>query len=185
MALDRTTSVENIDPIIIDAGVVYKDYEETGETTLGVTRGGTTFSVTPEYKELERDGARGKEKGLKRLTNLSVQLSTNLMSLTKENMKDALGVADAGTDIINSKIDLEDSDYIGNIAVVGETMGGSYVVVIIKNALADEGIEISFEDREEAVLEVTFSAHFDPTAADNATYEDIFEIRYLDTFPEA
>jgi hypothetical protein len=33
---------------------------------------------------------------------------------------------------------------------------------MVYNALADEGLELAFEDKEEGILEVTFTAHYDP-----------------------
>jgi len=184
MPVNRTTSIEDINPIIIDAGVVYKNYGETGEKQLGITRGGTTFNVEPEYKDLERDGARGKEKGLRRIINLDVTLTTNIMSLTKETMKDVLGASSVEGSIVKSKLDIDDTDYIDNVTVVGETMEGNYVRITVKNALSDQGIDITLEDKEETAVEVAFSGHFDPNAATADDYSDIYEIEYLDTYPE-
>lgn len=183
MGLDKTLTVEQIGSIVIDAGLVYKNYGELNEKMIGVTRGGNTFNVEPEYKEVERDGARGKEKGLKRLINLDVQLTTNMQSLTKENIKDALGCAKVDGNTVKSKIDIVDDDYLDNITIVGETMAGEFVKITIFNAFADEGIEIALEDKEETVVETTFSAHFDPKADNMDAYEELFEIEYLAALP--
>ena len=68
--------------------------------------------------------------------------------------------------------------------MIGETLSGEYKRITVKNAFADEGIEIALEDREETSVEVTFSAHFNPQAANMTEYEEIFEIEDLVALPE-
>ena len=182
--MDKRVPMEAIEPIIIDAGLVYKNWGENNEAMLGVTRGGNSFQVEPEYKDIERDGARGKEKHMKRLINLDANLVVNLMTLSKENIKDAVGCASVDGDIVKTKLDVEETDYIDNITLIGEKLGGGYIRITIFNAFSDEGIEIAMEDREETVVEVTFAAHFDPEASENTDYSDLFEIEHLATLPE-
>ena len=182
--LDKTVALADIQPIVIDAGVVYKNWGLGTQKMIGVTRGGNVFNVEPEYKEVERDGARGKEKGLKRLINLDVTLATNIMSLTKENVKDAIGCAKIVGNVVKSKLHIADSDYLDNITLIGETLSGEYKRITVKNAFADEGIEIAMEDKEETSVEVTFSGHFNPQAANMTEYEEIFEIEDLVALPE-
>lgn len=86
---------------------------------------------------------------------------------------------DTGTaathDVIISDAEIELADYIDNVALVATVTGsGEPVVCLIKNALADENLEMNFTDKEETVVEITFSAHYDP--ADLAL--PIYEIRY-------
>lgn len=184
--LDKKIPAEALEGIVIDAGIVIKNYEENGQTTIGITRGGSTFNVEPEWKDIERDGNRGPEKGLKRLINLLATLSVNMMNLSPENIKDAIAVADVEGDEVKPKLTLEDSDYLSNITIIGEKLGGGFIQVTLYNALSTEGIEISFEDKEESVVETTFTAHFDPIEDDTEgapAYEDLFVIKHLDTPP--
>ena len=182
--MDKRVPMEAIEPIVIDAGLVYKNWGETGEAMLGVTRGGNSFQVEPEYKEIERDGARGKEKHMKRLINLDANLVVNLMTLSKENIKDAVGCASVDGDVVKTKLDVEETDYIDNITLIGEKLGGGYIRITIFNAFSDQGIEIAMEDREETVVETTFAAHFDPESSGTTDYSDLFEIEHLATLPE-
>jgi len=179
--MDKRVPLEAIEPIIIDAGLVYKNWGEVGEAMLGVTRGGNSFQVEPEYKEIERDGARGKEKHMKRLINLDANLVVNLMTLSKENIKDAVGCASVDGDIVKTKLGVEETDYIDNITLIGEKLGGGYIRITIFNAFSDQGIEIAMEDREETVVETTFAAHFDPEKSETDNYSDLFEIEHLET----
>ena len=188
--MDKKVPMEAIEPIIIDAGLVYKNWGENNEAMIGVTRGGNSFQVEPEYKDIERDGARGKEKHMKRLINLDANLVVNLMTLTIDNLKDALGVGELVTSgepettVLKSSLDIDETDYIDNITLIGEKLGGGYIRITIFNAFSDQGIEIAMEDREETVVEVTFAAHFDPEASESTDYSDLFEIEHLATLPE-
>lgn len=83
--------------------------------------------------------------------------------------------AAATHDVIISDGEIELSDYLDNVAIVGTVTGSSDpVVCLIKNALGDEGLEMNFTDQDEVITELTFSAHYDP--ADLTL--PIYEIRY-------
>lgn len=180
--LDKKIPAEALEGIVIDSGIVIKNFEEENQSIIGITRGGSTFNVEPEWKNVERDGNRGPEKGLRRLINLVATLSVNMMDLNGENIKDAVAVADVDGDEVNPKLTLEDSDYLDNITIVGEKLGGGFIQISLKNALSTEGIEINFEDKEESVVETTFTAHFDPKASEG-DYENLFKIKHLDQPP--
>jgi hypothetical protein len=70
-------------------------------------------------------------------------------------------------------------DYISNVAIVGTINGTDEpIIVMIENALADGNFEIGQEDKEEATLEVQFTAHFDPE--DVNENREPWEIRFPD-----
>ena len=54
--------------LVIDSGAVYKNYGESGEALLGATRGGNTFTIEQEIRNMEVDGAKGSVKGFRRIT---------------------------------------------------------------------------------------------------------------------
>ncbi|MBA7551643.1 hypothetical protein ES705_44191 [subsurface metagenome] len=71
--------------------------------------------------------------------------------------------------------DIEDSDYIDNVALVGTITGkGNDVICIVKNALADAGFSLSTAPRDEAVPVIVFTGHH--AAGDPDT--EPWEIRY-------
>lgn len=153
---------------------------------MGATSGGNSFTVEREIKVIEVDGAKGKVKGLRRITEHNASLTVNLIEMSAENLKLALTAADlsdvmdqSGTVKIADKVaprdKILDSDYIKNIALVATVSGTNEpCVIILYNALADDEIELELEDKEEGVLEVVFSAHYDPANLDQVPYE----IRY-------
>lgn len=67
------------------------------------------------------------------------------------------------------------SDYITNVAIVGNVSGKTYpVICIVKNALADAGFSIATAPRDEAVPSIVFTGHYDPSKLD----EEPWEIRW-------
>ena len=70
---------------------------------------------------------------------------------------------------------IEDADYIENVALVGNISGKEKAVIcMVKNALADAGLSIATAPRDEAVPVIVFTGHFDPADANTEPWE----IRY-------
>lgn len=171
-------TTESVEKFVIDAGAVYVNLFEVDERLLGATRGGSTFAIEQEIKLVEIDSVRGATKGARRVVESNARLTTNLLELSTENLLMAIAGATATDytdttetpaptgkthDEIRRVRNITDIDYIKNIAIVGKVQGTNRnIICMIYNALADEGFEMGFEDREEAVLEVTFTAHYDP-----------------------
>lgn len=165
-------TTETVKRLLIGAGAVYIDYGETSQRLLGATRGGNEFAVEREIKTIEMDGARGKVKGARVLIEENATIKANLLEVTKENIRDALakttitpntpvGYDTVKTDLTTSII--PDTAHFKNVAIVGEISGSATpAVIIIKNPIGDGNLTIKTEDKNEAVLEVTFSAHYDP-----------------------
>jgi hypothetical protein len=164
----------------IGSGAVFLNLGVTGERLLGATRGGNTFTVEQEIKIIEVDGARGPLKGARRIIESTAKIKANLLELTTANLMLAMAGSTAVNwtdttsapatnthDEIRRVRNLSDLDYITNIAIVGKVSGtNENIICMVYNALSDEGLELAFEDKEEGVLEVTFTAHFDPTDLD-------------------
>ncbi len=71
--------------------------------------------------------------------------------------------------------DIEDSDYIDNVALVGTISGKAQdVICIVKNALADTGFSLATAPRDEAVPAIVFTGHYDPADPDTEPWD----IRY-------
>ena len=72
-------------------------------------------------------------------------------------------------DKIRRTRNISDLDFVESISIVGKVSGSAEnIICTVFNALADEGFEMAFEDREEGALEITFTAHYD---ADNVEEE--------------
>jgi hypothetical protein len=93
--------------ILIDAGAVYIGFVSVDNpgTLLGATKGGNTFEVTRNIRVIEPDGAKGPVKGLRRLESVDAKIVANMLELTAENLRRALGVDSysAGTTLISNE----------------------------------------------------------------------------------
>jgi hypothetical protein len=160
-----TVTTEQINNIILDTGVVYVDYGEAGERILAPTRGGSTWVVEQDVRLIERDGALGKEKGLRRITREDAMLTVRLLDLSKENFHMALRGANLTGSTITSTQNgnIELTEYFTNITWVGEDMEGKSRIITLFNAMSDNGLSLNYEDKNEAVLEVVFAGHRDPS----------------------
>ena len=161
----------------IDSGAVYKNYGEAGQALLGATRGGNTFSLESEYRVMEADGARGKVVGGRRITNVDAKITANFLEIDDAILELALTGA-TNTDNTTYKtmtraLTIATSDHVTNIAIVGELTGSASVPIVcmVKNAISDGGFELGFTDKDESVLSVEFSAHFDPSDLDTEPWE--------------
>lgn len=154
---------------LFDAGVIYKNYDFTTGTgtIIGATRGGASFTIEREVREVQVDGMLGKTKGFRRITSENAMISAQMVEWTTDVFKTALpGTADevAGSfDKITCSRDINDDDYIDNITLVVKMPEGNVARFALFNALCDEGLEIATADEDESVPSVTFSAHYDPT----------------------
>ncbi|WP_077622000.1 hypothetical protein [Sediminibacillus massiliensis] len=159
--------------MLLDAGAIYKNltYDDTtGDFTgevLGATSGGNEFQVEIETRQPELDGVKTRIRGLKFVNSHEAQLTVNLKELTAQNIKNAIGPADiddtdSNFDIVTGRSNIEDGDYLDNIAFVGRLSGNDRpVVILLKNALSAEGFTMSTEDDGEAVVPIVFHAHAD------------------------
>lgn len=162
------------DRIVIDSGEVRMGYtdETSPGTLLGATRGGSTFTVETEYKEMAVDGAKGPVKGSRRITKVTAKIVANFIEFSTDLLKLALpgsseAMSGATHDEITRALQIAAANYKSNIAIIGEVAGTSEPIVCgIKNALADGNLEIAFADNEESIAAVQFTGHFDPASLD-------------------
>jgi hypothetical protein len=183
MARQHGVTSNTYKKFVIDSGAVYINYGESGQALLGATRGGNTFTIETEYREMPADGAKGPVKGSRRITRVDASLTVNLLEMSATNIERILtgsAVADYPVapgvkthDSITRTLQVADADYFTNIALVGEVTGNSTypAVFLLKNAISDGNFEIALTDAEEGVLAITFKAHFLPSTMDSEPWE--------------
>jgi hypothetical protein len=185
MARKHGVTANTYKKFVIDSGAVYKNYGTGGELLLGATRGGNTFSIETEYREMPADGAKGPVKGSRRVTKVVAKIKANFveisaavlaLSLPGSAVSDFPATVGKTHDSVKRSLALALADYVSNIAIVGEVTGNSTqpVIVILSNVLADGKFEMGFSDNDESVIAVEFTGHFDPSALDTEPWE----IRY-------
>lgn len=169
-----TTGTPN--SILFGAGTFHKNLAYTAGTggaagswnfassCIGATQGGGKITITPEFVDVEADGALVLVKGLKVKCGETAQMETGALEITKDIIKSAL-IAQNGTstdssyDLIESKADIESGDYLDNIAFVGKTLDDRNIIVIMDNALCTSGFETEGKNKEATVLSCTFECH--------------------------
>ena len=173
---------KTVKTFLVDAGAVYLNYGiEGSERLLGATKGGNNFTIETEYREMEADGARGPMKGGRRIIRTVARCVANLVEITADNIvvmlpgatKAAYPAEGAKThDSITRIRDIQDEDYIANVALVGKISGADENFIgILENVLADGNISANAVDKDEAAVAVQFTAHFDLKTMDKEPWE--------------
>lgn len=166
----RATTPENI---VFGAGTIHKglEYSSTSsswnfeDSIIGATQGGSTLTITPEYKDIEADGVHVKTQGLLVKTGEVATLQTTFLELNEEILGySAMGEKVSVTDVtgfskIVSKEKVEEGDYIENLAFVGETLDGKKVIVIFPLAKCTSGVELNGTNKNEATISATFECY--------------------------
>lgn len=168
--------VNTANNFVVNAGAVYQNLtwtEGTGwtGTRLGATSGGNSVTISNEFRDIEIDGTFSKYIGQKVLVSSDATLTANVKEITANAIKLAiLGKSEVssgtgaptGYNVITGKSKIEASDYLTNIALVGEMSGtNDPIIIILDNALCTSGLELSTTDDNEAVVTMTFEAHAD------------------------
>lgn len=184
MAQKNTTGLtaNSFKRLQLNAGILLKDFDyssatdaatlaeliktakSTGTALLGATRGGGTFTCTPETREIEADGKRNAFVGSTIFDGWEIKLSTTLLEITPGNLAMALPGADV-TDASGGKKhtltlsnDVDSDDYIDNLIWIGDTSEG-YMLIDLQNALNTSGVTMTYTDKGEGTLPVEFVAH--------------------------
>jgi hypothetical protein len=151
---------------IFGPGEVFINFDEEHGvgTPVGATRGDATFNLGRVMRNIEVAGTMGPVKGLTKRETVTPTLQVQLMEITAANLKSVIAgaVEDEDGNIVGGEI-AEDS-YLDNVALVAEDSAGNDCILILYNVLATSVEPVAFPgDRTEALLNVTFTAHFDPS----------------------
>lgn len=158
--------------IIFGAGTVHKGlkYDETSktwnfdDTIIGATSGGSTLTITPSMVDVDVDGALVKVKELSVKNGETATLAINFIELTPELIKNAVLGEDDETAVegytgIQSKARIDTNDYVQNLALVGETLDHTPVIVLFDEALCTSGMELGQQDDQGSVVQLTFECY--------------------------
>ena len=162
--------------IVFGAGTIHKGLKYTAgsgggsgswnfaESLVGATNGGSKVSIVPEITNIEVDGIGVKSKGMAQKTGETATMEINFAELTKDIIQ-AATLGQAGTsadttyDVIESKTEIAEGDYWENIAFVGKTLSGKYIIAILENALCTSGFEHEGKNKEGAAGKYTFESY--------------------------
>ena len=183
--------------IQLDAGAFFKNFDPATDTyatakaagkCLGATQGGGEFSAVPTLRTIDVDGAVGRVRGLVDIDSWEVTIGATVLETTVETIKLALAAATSETSstptgytAIKGKAGIADSDFVGNIAWVGNISGSdSPMVIVVKNVLNEGGLNYSVTPKGEGKVELKFYAYNALADYENDTVAPPFEIYYPD-----
>ena len=148
-----------VEKIALDTGLIIID-----GTVLSPCEGDNSFVIEREYRDIPYNGMPGKTMGLKRILRENVTLTCSPKGLTQENLRLALPGAGGTTDIEGGgRQVILDTEYINEVVLVGRMLDGTTKVITLYNALCDNGLTLTMSEDSETVMELQFSAHYDPT----------------------
>ena len=184
--------------LILNAGVMLAGFDPSSYSTaaalktalataladdtkrLGATRGGGTFNVAREMRQVEADGVRYRFVGDTFVDSADAYLSTTLIetgepAILKKAMGNAVLNTSGSKSVIKMRTRIQAADYIENLCWVGDIADGGFVVIRLANAINTTDLTLTFTDKGEATLPVEFHA-FQSSVEDYdyAPYEIIF-----------
>lgn len=160
--------------ILLGQGVV-----SVGGTPIGLTRGGSSFTVEREFREIEADGDRGPVKGRIVLDTERAALNVNALELfNAQDMTTYYPGTKITTDtdeLWESTLEILDTDY-NDITWTGKTKDGKAVIITLQNAINMGNIEWTLEDKNEVVPELALTATYDETTRDTPPWNVSFAL---------
>lgn len=142
-----------------------KNAVQAGTTkTLGATRGGGSFTMTPTVRQIEVDGKRGEFVG-STINDGYVCNMTGTMLEFHEDTLTAMGgklVTEGAKEHIKQikfPTEFKDEMYIPSLVWVGDMGDGKVLLIDLQNALNTAGVSFTFTDKGEGTMPFTFVAH--------------------------
>lgn len=160
---------------MLDSGQIVINYGEASPITLGAIRGGATFTVEQDIRDIEVDGSPGPVKSLRRIIAVRPMLTFTLVEFGVENLKRLLP-ASASTNlsggnhtrITRATQEIADSAYFANVSLLGQVSGKNQAgVFTVLNALFTANMSITTQDDNEGTMQCEALGHFDPANLDN------------------
>lgn len=175
---------EQIENIQIDYGLVYINYGEAGERQLAPTRGGGTFSVTKNIRDIEFDGRRGKTKGTQVIDEINAMLSVPILCASMDNLALAMPWATYSDGKLSAKSSdlgvIQDGAYLSNITMFAKTVGGGYKKITLYNAMTENDFSLAAAPKAEGVITLEVHAHWD--AEDDTS--DLYDIEDVESISD-
>lgn len=146
------------DKILLGNGVF-----SVGGTAVALTRGGGSFSVEREFRDIVADGDYGSVEGRVVVDREVPKLTINALDMfTAADMEKFY----AGTDAVTTTgttwkgtLAIAAGDYV-DVTWVGKTKDGKAVTITVENCLNRDNLEWGFEDKSEVVPSITFTGHY-------------------------
>lgn len=165
--------------ILLGHGVV-----SVGLTPIGLTRGGSSFTVEREYRNIEADGDKGPVKGRIVIDSEIAKLTVNALEMfTAADLNKYYPGMAITPDVevtptkntMTSTLEIVAGDY-NDVTWTGKTKDGKSVVIKLENAINMDNVEWSLEDKNEVVPALGFTAAYDETTRDTPPWSVDFTV---------
>lgn len=180
----------------LDAGAFFKNFDPATDTfasaaskLIGATAGGGSFAAVPTIRRIEVDGLKSATKGYEALDEWQVTLTANVKELTVAALELALATgshtsvkspssAEANNyEKIVAANDITDTDYTTNVTWVGRLSGSQIpIIIVVKNALATNGLTLTTADKSEGVVTMTLTGHYAVSDLESPPFEIYYPI---------
>jgi len=141
---------------------------EEDAISMGATRGGASFNANRDVAEIEFDGQQGRTKGMRRREEANPELEAEFLEFRETILEQAIVGAE------NNEIDdvgaegvveitggeIKTDAYLDNVVLITKKADGKPVLFELENCLAEGDFAIDTDDQDEAVIPITFQAHF-------------------------
>lgn len=163
-----------LDACTIYIGTVTDPSSLSGLKELGLTNGGVTINITPDVRQIEFDGKRGRRiKDMSRILGYEVGVESKGLEINKESLELSLIKEDATftTDENYKKYVPSNTIEYKDLVVVGQMHGSKPMVAVLKNCFNEDGFSLETSDSSEGTYSLKAYAHYDydPLADVNGT----------------
>ncbi len=150
--------------ILLGYGVV-----SVGATPIGLTRGGSVFTVEREYRPIAADGDKGPVKGRISIDSEICKLVVNALELFSASditkyypgtLVTPDNVETPTKNTLKSTLVIAAGDY-NDVKWVGKTKDGKSVTIIVEDALNMDNLSWTLEDKNEVVPSLGFTGTYD------------------------
>jgi len=158
------------DKILLGNGVF-----SVNTTPIGLTRGGGTFTVEREFRQIEADGDRGPVKGRIVIDTEVAKLTVNALDVfTAADMTKYYPGLSLTTNKLTGTLTIAAGDY-NDVKWVGKTKDGQSVTIEIKDAINMNNLEWTLEDKNEVVPSLEFTGTYDEETRDTPPWSVEFQ----------
>lgn len=166
-------TTETVKNMLLNAAVIYKNLKYSTEkngwegTVLGATSGGVKFHYEIKWLDVEVDGATVLVKGVsKQKIGETAWIEGNMTEITENVFADVLHMVKTTSEDTDyqkyvSKDNIDENDYLENIALVGTLSDGRQVIIILPGAICTEALELDTKNANQTTYSVKFEASAD------------------------
>lgn len=175
-------TAKTVKRIVLDAGAMYRNHGTPQASVIGATRGGATFTIEREDREIEVDGTKGPIMGMLRTIRHTARLEATFVEMSKTTLIEMLrgtasiadpagGAATTHDRIVPDNV-IATTDYLDNVSLVADVMNvGDPVIIRLLNVLLQGDLAITTDDDDEGTVGITYVATYDPALMDTPPYE--------------